>query len=252
MAIALEEVDVVPENNSHRREVSLEQMQEFIADTDDPQAQTAMVLFAKTGIRKSELVNLDLRDLYIDHPGARRELPKPRSEITGNPDSLFIADNRVSKGDVVNGDRRTAGNKRKNTTVVPLDDELKQTLLYWIAARPPSKSEALPLFVMRTDGSSERKAGDRVTKGAIGAAVRRRATERGWYTKSGGVQGNVTPHYFRHWFTTMAEQNGMSRPIVKYLRGDVGNDIVDRNYRHFWNNEVRTEYINTIYKLFPS
>jgi protoheme ferro-lyase len=47
----------------------------------------------------------------------------------------------------------------------------------------------------------------------------------------------------------MSERHGLTRPLVKYIRGDVGNDIVDR-YRHFWGDEVREEYTENIYKLF--
>jgi len=250
MEFALKETNVTPQNDRHRREISLNDMREFIQNTGHPQLRTILVLFSKTGIRAGEMANLDLRDLYIDHSGARRELPEPRPELAGKPDSLFIADSRINKGDVVNGDRRTAGNKRKNATIVPLDDELKQTALYWVAARPPSRSEASPLFLTR-GASSNCEIGDRITVPAIHSGIQKRAEERGWYSKGAGVQNNVTPHYFRHWFTTIADRN-MDRSVVKYIRGDVGSDIVDSNYRHFWGSEVHKEYSANICKLFLS
>ena len=72
----------------------------------------------------------------------------------------------------------------------------------------------------------------------------------GWHEKGNGVQNNVTPHYFRHWFTTMARNHGVPRSVIKYIRGDADEDMVDY-YTHNWGNDTREAYLDNIYKLLP-
>jgi integrase len=243
MAVALEEVDIQYKVDNHRREITLGEMREFIQSLGSPHFLTITVLLAKTGIRSSELANLDLRDVHIDHPRSDRVLPAPRAELIGKPDSLFI-DSNIGAEDIVNGDRRVGGNKRQRSTIIPLDDETKQTLLYWLAARPPSLANGPPLIMTK-------RTGQRATRWSIGGEIRREAASYGWHSKGGGVQNNVTTHYFRHWFTTMARSQGMPRPVIKYIRGDTDEDMVD-HYTHNWGDETRDSYLDNIYKLFPS
>jgi integrase len=250
MAIALNEVSVSRDSDRHRREISLVEMRDFVQQIDRPQNFTMIMLFAKTGIRRSELANLDLPDLNIDHSGADRVLPEPRSEIYDRPDSLFVS-SQIKQGDVVKGERRGSGNKRKRDTIIPLDDELKRTLIRWVAVRPMAPADSQPLFGTQTGQGTPRALGERTTANMVNHGVNTETKPYGWYRRGGGVQINVTPHYFRHWFVTMAERHGMSRPLVKYIRGDVGSDIAD-HYRHFWGDEVRDGYIDNIYELLSS
>jgi integrase len=64
----------------------------------------------------------------------------------------------------------------------------------------------------------------------------------------GSAEENVTPHYFRHFFTTHLRDRTGDRGIVKYLRGDVATDIID-TYTHNWGDRVRTVYEENIYQL---
>jgi integrase len=247
MRVALDENPVENDTDRHRREISVDEMREFIRNTTTIQTLAVVLMFAKTGMRLGELTNLDLRDLYIDHDGARRVLPKPRPELTGKPDSIFV-DSNISKGDIVNGVKRRESNKRKRDTIIPIDDELKRGVLYWISARPPSPTVASPLFSHEKGYGSGSAIGLRATQDSISQVLRRRTKQYGWYEKGGRVQNNVTPHYFRHFFTTHMRNRVGDRGVVKYIRGDTGNDIVDL-YTHNWNGNVREVYLDNIYNL---
>jgi integrase len=83
----------------------------------------------------------------------------------------------------------------------------------------------------------------------IRSVVADRAAERGWYREGGDATENVTPHYFRHFFTTHLRDRTGDRGIVKYLRGDVATDIID-TYTHNWGDRVREVYEANIYRLF--
>ena len=248
MAVPIDDANLSRDSSRHRREITLKEMREFVRQIAHPQLLAMVVLFAKTGIRRGELVNLDFFDLHIDHPGAKRVLPDPRPEVRHRPDSLFVSSD-ISQGDAVRDDIRKNGNKRKRDTIIPLDHETKRTLLLWVAAHPPSPNESAPIFSQRAGMHSHRAMGERASSEVVSNFVRTEAESYGWYNGGDGVQNNVTPHYFRHWFATMAERHGLSRPLIKYIRGDVGGDIVDR-YRHFWGDEVPQEYIGNIYSLF--
>ncbi len=240
MALVMAEMDESIDTDPARREVSVPAMREFVADIPHPLERALVVALLKTGIRVGELCNLDLRDLHLEAL-EDRGVP-PRAQLDGRPDSLFVASD-IARGETVNGEERTASNKRKRATVIPVDDDLSAVLVRWLAIRPDSPSPADPLFVGTRDGW-----GKRLTPSQVRRVVRGHASDRGWYREGGDASENVTPHYFRHFFTTHLRDRTGDRGIVKYLRGDVATDIID-TYTHNWGDRVREVYEANIYRL---
>jgi integrase len=226
-----------------RREIDVPAMRQFVAGITHPLHRAVVITLLKTGMRVGELCNLDLRDVALSHPDAneRYELGT-RPQLGGRPNSIYVA-SEPSRGVVVNGEERTASNKRKRATVVPVDGELADALVRWLAIRPDARSTAEPLFV----GTSENW-GERLTPEAVRHIVTTYAREAGWYRTGGGASENVTPHYFRHFFTTHLRDRTGDRGIVKYLRGDVADDIID-TYTHNWGDQVREIYEANIYSI---
>jgi len=74
------------------------------------------------------------------------------------------------------------------------------------------------------------------------------ALDHGWYRDGGGTEENFTPHYSRYLFTTHLRHRTGDRGVVKYLRGDVAQDVID-TYIHEWGSRVREIYEATIYSL---
>jgi site-specific recombinase XerD len=243
MALVTEEMDETIDTDPARRDVSPPAMREFVAGITHPLDRAVVMTLLKTGVRVGELCNLDLRDLNLVHDGVREAYPEPRASLDGRPDALFVASG-VDRGERVNGERRAAANKRKRHTVVPVDAELERVLLRWLAIRPDSPSPAEPLFVDTGGGSDW---GRRLSAGQVRTVVTRHARERGWYETGGGWE-NVTPHYFRHFFTTHLRDRTGDRGVVKYLRGDVATDVID-TYTHNWGDRVREVYEANVYSL---
>lgn len=243
MSLVMAEMDESINTDPTRREVSIEDMRSFVARITHPLEHAVTLLLLKTGVRVGECCNLDLRDLNLDAPPVRNEYGYThRPQLDGRSDTLFISSD-IDRGQTVNGEVRTASNKRKRVTILPVDEELKEAIITWLSIRPNTRSPAEPLFV-----DTGRKWGTRLQPSQVRTFVQRHASEMGWHHTGGGAEENVTPHYFRHFFTTYLRDRTGDRGIVKYLRGDVAQDVID-TYTHDWGNRVRTVYEANIYSL---
>ena len=239
MAIVIEELDESINTDPARRDISVPEMRSFVAQLSHPLDRAIVLTLLKTGIRAGELCNLDLRDISLET--SLLDTPQ-RPRLDGRPNSLYV-DNAPSQGKIYNDERRTASNKRKRATTIPVDEELESVLTKWLAIRPDPISDAKPLFVSTGDDW-----GKRVTPAMVHHLVETQTREYGWYRDGGGPEENVTPHYFRHFFTTHLRDRTGDRGVVKYLRGDVAQDVID-TYTHDWGTRVRDEYHKNIYSL---
>ena len=239
MGLVMEEIDESIATDPQRRDLSVPAMRSFVASVTHPLDRAVVLTLLKTGMRTGELCNLDLRDLYL--PGAETGVDH-RPQLDGKPDSIHVPA-EPAQGETYNGQRRTASNKRKRATVIPVDDELRTTLAAWLAVRPDPRSDARPLFCSTGD-----EWGKRLTPHMVHHVVETHAREQGWYREGGGAEENVTPHYFRHFFTTHLRDRTGDRGVVKFLRGDVATDVID-TYTHDWGDRVREMYEASIYRL---
>jgi site-specific recombinase XerD len=246
MTLVKEEMDERIDTNPSRREIPLSEMRAFVRSITHPLEYAVVVTLLKTGIRVGELCNLDLRDVALADNSplfavADAEIDQ-RPQLNGRGPSLYI-DSDPQAGAVYAGEERSASNKRKRSTVIPIDDELEVALRRWLSIRPNVRSSAEPLFV-----STSGRWGSRLTPDMVHHLVEGHASEAGWHRSGGTAEENVTPHYFRHFFTTHLRDRTGDRGIVKYLRGDVGGDIID-TYTHNWGDRVRETYEEHIYSL---
>lgn len=240
MSLVREEMTETVDADPTRRDLTVPDVRAFLARVSHPLDRALLVTLLKTGVRVGELANLDLRDCNLDAVGELGVTPRPA--IEERPSSLYV-DGSIDRGDTVNGEQRSAANKRRRSTVVPVDDELERVLTRWLAVRPDARSSADPLFV------STREWGRRITPAMVRRIVRDHARAVGWYREGAGSEENVTPHYFRHFFTTHLRDRTGDRGVVKYLRGDVASDIID-TYTHDWGSRVRDAYVENIYSVF--
>ncbi|WP_248515917.1 tyrosine-type recombinase/integrase [Salinarchaeum laminariae] len=237
MALVREEMDERIEKNPTRRDLSVSDVRSFVSSIDHPLHRAVIVTLLKTGIRVGELCNLDLRDCSLESDLRADASVRPRAALDNRPNALYVAAGTELSDD------RPAANKRQRSTIVPIDDELARELTCWLAIRPDSRSELAPLF-RSTDGDW----GARLEPHAVRRIVRNYAEAEGWYEAGAGAGENVTPHYFRHFFTTHLRDRTGDRGIVKYLRGDVAEDIID-TYTHNWGGRVRDVYESNMYSL---
>jgi integrase/recombinase XerD len=153
----------------------------------NPRDKAIVTLLAKTGIRRGELIRIDLEDIdWIDQ--SIRLKPHP---------------------------------KRSNCLVF-FDDECARVLKRWMKTRDSYHVQpgCSALFVNERGGRLQRHGvSHAVTKHATRIGLHDPASRR--------LDERFTPHCCRHWFTTHLRRNGMQRELIKELRGDARRDAMD-------------------------
>ena len=151
MALVMEEMDESIEKDPERRDVDVATMGRFLAGIHHPLHHAVILTLLKTGMRVGELCNLDCRDLRLSNPELSGYELNGRPQLDGRGDAVYV-DSAPARGESYNGEVREESNKRKRSTVVPVDDELRRSLRRWLAIRPDTPSAADPLFVSTANG----------------------------------------------------------------------------------------------------
>ena len=173
--------------SSKRKLISVEKMAMLINSVLDPRDKAIITLLAKTGIRRGELIDIDLDDIDWAEQSIMLK-PKP---------------------------------KRSNRLVF-FDDEYTRVLRRWLRARRnyDIKPGCRALFVGEPGGRLKRN-------GVYMAVTKHAEKVGLHNPKSDRMEDHFTPHCCRHWFTTHLRRNEMRRELIKELRGDVRNEAVD-------------------------
>ena len=248
MKLAMENYEFPDSPEKYTRDISIPEMREFINQLNHPLILTIVMLLVKTGIRAGELCNIDMRDVHINDPRVEHLFPPLRSEIKDRPDTIYIERHTdMQAGKATNGEIRISSNKRKRSTIIPIDDELKSVLILWLAIRPESKDAGKP-FVNRLTGHVGTEIGDRIDNNQVHLLVTKATDDWGWWDSNNTKGMNVTPHYFRHFFTTYMRDRTGDDVFVQFIRGDKGDEALDE-YTHNWGDKVKTTYMKHIYNF---
>lgn len=263
-----DEFDLTPPG---RPRIEIHEMSEFLKWLPDPQARAIVLFLLKTAARVGEAMNVDLCCLNIDHPLYQTFLQNNQIELVNQvkdkPDTVFFMPSFV-KGSVIRGEERHWGNKRKrkNGSVVPIDEELKTSLLEYFLVRRKARKHSTPGKPLFTKTTTRGK-GNRMTIGSVSSLLtsQRKTSgylaKYGWYEQGAPTEENVTLHYFRHYFTHNHKhlrgvyQEHLPKGTRKYIRGDVPDkdDVEDDNYSHSdwdnWGRFIKIPYLDNIYKF---
>lgn len=170
-----------------RQLISVEDAAKMVRATIDTRDRAILLLFFKTGIRRNELITLDLENL--DLPGM----------------SLTL--------------KHTA--KRSNR-IVFFDDETRRALGRWLKSRELrfKKGDQQALFIS-SKGTRLHESGveNLVREAAMRVGLHDHDSTR--------LEDKFTPHCCRHWNATHLLRAGMSREFVKWLRGDAMKEAID-------------------------
>lgn len=192
-----------------RKLVTVEEMARFVNIILDIRDKAIAVLFAKTGIRRRELVAIDLDD------------------INWNIMSITLKPTH----------------KRSNR-IVFFDDECAYVLRQWLQKRQHyADPENKALFVSYTNRKK------RLNRNGVAYIFVKWATLAGLHNPhSNRLEDFFTPHCCRHFFTTRLRKAGMPREFIQVLRGDRRDGAIDI-YDHIDMEELRKSYLACIPKL---
>jgi integrase/recombinase XerD len=170
-----------------RQLLTVEQMRDLIGGTLDPRDRAILMVLAKTGVRRDELVRLDVDDL-----------------------------------DFVTMTMRLKPHPKRTNLVLFLDDECARAIRAWLAVR--RNYALLPgcaaLFVGEHGDRLQRQGVYEVVTSRARVAGLHDPASR-------DSRRRLSPHTLRHWFTTWLRRDGMRREFIQELRGDVRGDAVD-------------------------
>jgi len=228
---------------------TVDEIGEYLQAIPNLQQRAMGIMFAKTGMRRAENLNIDLPFLHLDHEIYDAILDQHDvtlvDEVADHPDTLYVP-SEPTIGETFRGETRYSGNKRERGTKVPIDEEMKKALLDWLAVRPET-TYPHPLWVS-TEGEPTR----------LGNTNPNQKLTNYWAEETGlvddGDTGAFFPHWFRHFFTTNMKpgrghhDDSIAPSLVKYIRGDVENDIMEV-YTHDWGDQVREQYLDAIYQF---
>jgi integrase/recombinase XerD len=173
-----------------RQLLSVDVMRRLINSILNARDKAVVTLLAKTGIRRQELVNIDVGDVdWI------------KLAITLKPTA-----------------------KRTNRTVF-FDDECARILRRWLRTRDGwLRQEGLEALFVNERGDRLNRNGiyNLVTKYAGRLGLHDPDTR--------DLRRRFTPHCCRHWFTTHLRRSGMPREHIKELRGDARSETMDLYY----------------------
>jgi len=176
--------------NSERQLISIDDMRRLVNSIMGPRDKAVVTLLAKTGIRRQELVNIDIEDIdWVEQ------------SITLKPTA-----------------------KRTNRLVF-FDDECARILRRWLQTRDNwHVSDNVKALFVNEQGERLNRNGiyNIVTKYAERLGLHD--------PKSEDLRKRFSPHCCRHWFTTHLRRAGMSREHIKELRGDSRSETMDIYY----------------------
>lgn len=194
---------------ARRKIIDIGEMKNFLNSIVSLRDKTIALLFVKTGVRRGELISIDIDDIdFIE------------KTITLKP--VF--------------------HKRSNRTIF-FDEECEKILKQWITRRKYiARSSEKALFV-NDFGKRLKRSG--VYEGIVKWA--KRYYEGGkkfplFNKDSDRLEDHFSCHNLRHCFTTYLRRNGMPREFIKELRGDQRREVIDIYY-HIDYKDLKKSYL---------
>lgn len=172
---------------ARRKVIDIETMSAFLSSIMSLRDKTICALLIKTGIRRNELISLDIGDINLIE-----------GKITLKS-RLF---------------------KKRSNTVVFIDDEMVKLLNKWIKRRRAfSNQDEKALFIGERGRLNRHGIEESVKKWAIKFGLHNPDSKK--------LEDHFTCHTMRHCNTTYLRRKGMPREFIKELRGDKRRETID-------------------------
>ncbi len=172
---------------AERKILDVNEMSKFLNNIVSLRDRTIVLVFVKTGIRRKELMKIDVDDVNLE-------------------EQTIILKKEF---------------KKRSNRVVFFDKETKRLLLKWLKRREQiAENGEKALFV----GDYGRRVNKNCVYNSVTKWAKRMGYYK---TDSDKMEDHFSCHNLRHCFTTYLNRNGMPREYIKELRGDKRNEIID-------------------------
>ncbi|WP_435067887.1 tyrosine-type recombinase/integrase [Haloplanus sp. C73] len=230
--LVLSQVDLTRPPQKDPPRLSVEELSAYIRALPHIRDRAVVLTQLKLGLRAGELCNLRLSDIAVDHAELKAAYPSlgTHALLAGRSNAVCIP-SRYER----------SGNKSGRPRVLPLDAELRATLVDLLVTRPETDADAV-FYTTSTHNPLGTEDVRRIWAEHFQADYPETETHRA-----------VTSHFGRHRFTThWLVTKGWNRELVKYMRGDridgtdVTREAVD-SYVHTYYEDVADQYRAEIY-----
>ena len=170
-----------------RKLISIDEMAKLINSTMNVRSRAIIALLAKTGIRRKELIQLDVNDIdWVDQSIRLKPTPKRTNRTVFFDDETAIILHRCIRSSEETRNKF----KTKALFISNNGSRLNRNGVYLAVTRPAEK-------IGLHNPDSDR------------------------------MEDHFSPHCCRHWFTTHLRKAGMPREFIQELRGDVRKEAID-------------------------
>ena len=205
----LSRIKLIIGGENTRQLISIQNMRTLILGADNPLDLAILMVLAKTGIRRGELLDMTIYSIDLQH-----------------------------------GMIRLPAKSKRCQRIAFIDQELSNVLNFYIQWRA-QRALSPWLWINRNTG----KKMDRDYPGELIASL---AAPLGLHVPRGPLCYHLTPHCFRHFFTTYLFRAGMDPQYIMWLRGDSMGRQSWQNYNHIDSEAVRMEYLRRMPTLIST
>ncbi|WP_458207322.1 tyrosine-type recombinase/integrase [Haladaptatus sp. NG-SE-30] len=232
---AKHKLDLSPPPKKEPPRLTIAELRDMMGRVKHIRDRTIITTQLKLGLRGSELCNIKLAELHINHPEvlAHYDEMGGHQMLDGRRNAVYIPHDRQ-------------GNKSRRPRVLPLDDELRRLLIQYLLVRPDNEEPWVFLSKSKGYQMDDTIVNDR--------------WKEYWHPEYAETERYeaVTSHFGRHFFTTFwTVKKDAPRELVKYMRGDVNSggrnmknsgDAID-SYIHTYYEDIVELYRRKIFKL---
>ncbi len=213
-------------------QISVDDLRRVIRGATNIRHRFFLMFQLKLGLRASELLNVKIKEVSIGNNSVKKRYPEmgTASPISDYQNVIYIpSKNERDK------------NKSHNPRILPLDDELREVLIQYLATRPMMDTPWLVL--------SQRKYA-KIERTDILTDVWK---EHFFEYNTSDQYRTITSHYGRHYFSRYWRvQENIPRELVQYMRGDkIGKnngESIDQ-YLTAYFEDISELYLNSIFKF---
>jgi integrase/recombinase XerD len=188
-------------------------------------------------MRQGEIRNLKLQDIHLKNTDVQSHYEDlgtdPRIKEQNRENVIYIPSRH-----------NRPGNKSKRHRLLPLDDEVRRTLLDYLLIRPDCGEPWV--FVTQTDHEhiTDKDRLNEIWREEVASQIDTKERHR-----------PIRSHFGRHWFTSYWRvQEDLNRELIQYMRGDkIGksysqNEAIDE-YIHAYFEDIKEEYLSKVFKF---